>query len=66
MGVELHFHPLPPLAGKFEIGWHAAPGRNRQVLESIRAGQSPSSIWYDWQEGVEKFKKLRAKYLLYP
>jgi uncharacterized protein YbbC (DUF1343 family)/CubicO group peptidase (beta-lactamase class C family) len=39
---------------------------SRKVMESIRAGQSPSRIWYDWQEGVEKFKKLRAQYLLYP
>ena len=57
--------------------WHLAPQNfkldgtlhlvgSHQVLDSIRAGQSPSRIWYDWQEGVEKFKKVRAQYLLYP
>jgi uncharacterized protein YbbC (DUF1343 family)/CubicO group peptidase (beta-lactamase class C family) len=39
---------------------------SHKVLESIRTGQSPSRIWYDWQEDVEKFKKVRAPYLLYP
>jgi uncharacterized protein YbbC (DUF1343 family) len=39
---------------------------SRKVLESIRTGQSPSRIWYDWQEDVERFKKVRAQYLLYP
>ena len=39
---------------------------SRKVLESIRSGESPSRIWYDWQEALEQFKKVRAKYLLYP
>ncbi len=39
---------------------------SHKVLDSIRAGESPSRIWYDWQEGLEGFKKVRAKYLLYP
>jgi uncharacterized protein YbbC (DUF1343 family)/CubicO group peptidase (beta-lactamase class C family) len=39
---------------------------SHKVLESIRAGQSPSRIWYDWQEDLEKFKRVRAQYLLYP
>ena len=38
---------------------------SRKVLESIRTGQSPSRIWYDWQEDLERFKKVRAQYLLY-
>jgi uncharacterized protein YbbC (DUF1343 family) len=57
--------------------WHLSPQDSKlddtlrllgshEVLESIRSGQSPSRIWYDWQEGVEKFKKVRAQYLLYP
>ena len=39
---------------------------SHKVLESIRAGESPARIWYDWQEDVERFKKVRAQYLLYP
>jgi uncharacterized protein YbbC (DUF1343 family)/CubicO group peptidase (beta-lactamase class C family) len=39
---------------------------SHKVLESLRSGESPARIWYDWQEDVEKFKKVRAQYLLYP
>jgi uncharacterized protein YbbC (DUF1343 family) len=57
--------------------WHLSPQNSKldgtlrlvgshKVLDSIRAGPTPSRIWYDWQEDVEKFKKVRALYLLYP
>jgi uncharacterized protein YbbC (DUF1343 family)/CubicO group peptidase (beta-lactamase class C family) len=39
---------------------------SRAVVESIRAGRDPQRIWFDWQEALEKFKKIRAQYLLYP
>ncbi len=66
MGVELlaELWRLSPENSKIDgalklVGSH-------KVMESIQAGQSPARIWYDWQEGVERFKKLRAQYLLYP
>jgi uncharacterized protein YbbC (DUF1343 family) len=39
---------------------------SHKALESLRSGESPSRIWYDWQEDLAKFKRLRAQYLLYP
>jgi uncharacterized protein YbbC (DUF1343 family) len=39
---------------------------SHQVLESLHNGESPSRIWYDWQQDVERFKQVRAQYLLYP
>jgi hypothetical protein len=39
---------------------------SHKVLESLRMGESPARIWYDWQEDLERFKKVREKYLLYP
>jgi uncharacterized protein YbbC (DUF1343 family) len=39
---------------------------SHKVMESIRSGESPSRMRYDWQEGLEKFKRMRAEYLLYP
>jgi len=66
MGVELLaalWHLFPKnfkLDGTLRlVGSHA-------VLESLRKGESPARIWYDWQEGLENFKKVREKYLLYP
>jgi uncharacterized protein YbbC (DUF1343 family) len=38
---------------------------SHKALESIHAGESPSRIWYDWQEDLERFKKVRAQYLVY-
>jgi uncharacterized protein YbbC (DUF1343 family)/CubicO group peptidase (beta-lactamase class C family) len=35
------------------------------VLKDIEAGESPSRIVYDWQDALEEFRTLRAKYLLY-
>jgi uncharacterized protein YbbC (DUF1343 family)/CubicO group peptidase (beta-lactamase class C family) len=35
------------------------------VLDSLRAGEDPRRIEYEWQEALEQFRKLRAKYLLY-
>ncbi len=37
----------------------------RWVLDDIRAGKSPGRIVYDWQEPLERFRKLRVQYLLY-
>jgi uncharacterized protein YbbC (DUF1343 family) len=39
---------------------------SHKVMESLRSGESPARIWYDWQEDLEKFKRVRAQYLLYP
>jgi len=38
----------------------------RWILEAIRQGQDPRWIVYRWQASLEQFRKLRAKYLLYP
>ena len=38
---------------------------NRQVLQAIVAGEDPHRIAQDWQEQLDEFMKLRAKYLQY-
>jgi uncharacterized protein YbbC (DUF1343 family) len=37
----------------------------RWVLEAIKAGKDPHRIVYEWQDALEHFRALRAKYLLY-
>jgi uncharacterized protein YbbC (DUF1343 family)/CubicO group peptidase (beta-lactamase class C family) len=37
----------------------------RWVLRAIQAGQDPRSIVQHWQPALDKFRSLRAKYLLY-
>ncbi len=36
-----------------------------KLREQIEAGMKPDEIHAGWQEDIEKFKKVRAKYLLY-
>ncbi|MEP2237124.1 MAG: DUF1343 domain-containing protein [Maribacter sp.] len=38
---------------------------NERLQKQIEAGATNAEIKATWQEGIEKFKKIRAKYLLY-
>ena len=38
---------------------------NQSVYDALVAGQDPRRIAQDWQEGLEKFQKVREKYLIY-
>jgi hypothetical protein len=38
----------------------------RWVLEAVRKGSNPSTIVLRSYQALEQFRKLRAKYLLYP
>jgi uncharacterized protein YbbC (DUF1343 family) len=39
---------------------------NSKLREQIKAGKSETEIRRSWQSDLEKFKKIRKKYLLYP
>jgi len=39
--------------------------RNKATLDALTDGQDPRRIVEDWQDALEAFKPLRAKYLLY-
>jgi len=38
---------------------------NQSAYEALAAGQDPRRIAQDWMEGLEKFGKIREKYLIY-
>jgi uncharacterized protein YbbC (DUF1343 family)/CubicO group peptidase (beta-lactamase class C family) len=38
---------------------------NQMVYDALVAGQDPRRIAQDWQDGLEKFEKVREKYLIY-
>ena len=38
---------------------------NRSVYDALSAGEDPRRIQQDWMEGLEKFGKIREKYLIY-
>ena len=39
--------------------------RNKATLDAVASGEDPRRIAEDWQDSLEIFKALRAKYLLY-
>jgi uncharacterized protein YbbC (DUF1343 family)/CubicO group peptidase (beta-lactamase class C family) len=38
---------------------------NESTTRAISAGQDPRRVWTDWNDAIEVFKQVRAKYLLY-
>lgn len=67
LGVELAsaLHKLFPK--DFEIEKTLPLVGSRAVLDAIEGGRDPRRIAYDWeQDQLEPFRKVRAKYLLYP
>ena len=38
---------------------------NQSVYDALAAGQDPRRIAQDWREELEKFQKVREKYLIY-
>jgi uncharacterized protein YbbC (DUF1343 family)/CubicO group peptidase (beta-lactamase class C family) len=65
LGVELAaaLHRIYP--GTFELdrtrGMFGAP----EVLDAVKKGQDPQDIRRQWQASLDRFRLLRAKYLLY-
>jgi uncharacterized protein YbbC (DUF1343 family) len=65
LGVEIAsaLHHLYPR--EFQLDKTMGLIGSREVLQAIKDGQDPISIVQNWQGPLEKFYKLRSKYLLY-
>ncbi len=65
MGLEIAgaLHQLYP--DTYKVGDLDALMRNKSSLDAITAGEDPRRIAQDWQERIEQFEKIRAKYLIY-
>jgi uncharacterized protein YbbC (DUF1343 family)/CubicO group peptidase (beta-lactamase class C family) len=65
LGVEIAsaLHGLYPK--EFELDKTLPLIGRLEVLQAIKDGQDPNAIVLDWQTPLEKFRKLRSKYLLY-
>ena len=66
LGVEIAaaLHRLFP--GEFSLEKTLPLVGSRWVVDAIRAGDDPQSIALRWQAPLQRFRKLRAMYLLYP
>jgi len=65
LGIELAsaLHRLYP--NDFKMERMADLLVNQAVFEAIEAGEDPRRIAEDWQDRLERFVRLREKYLLY-
>ncbi|MFT3931568.1 MAG: DUF1343 domain-containing protein [Spongiibacteraceae bacterium] len=65
LGVEITaaLHKFYPK--KFQLGDTLGMIGSRSVLNAIRDGEDPRVIVSQWQDPLDEFKQLRAKYLLY-
>lgn len=65
LGIEIAsaLHALYPQ--QFEMKNLDSLMLNRATMNALSAGEDPRRIWLDWGDEIERFKQLRAKYLLY-
>jgi uncharacterized protein YbbC (DUF1343 family)/CubicO group peptidase (beta-lactamase class C family) len=65
LGIELAaaLHKLHP--NDFKLEKIAPLLANQAVFDSLTEGRDPRRIAQDWQESIDKFEEMRAKYLLY-
>jgi len=65
LGVELAAALQKLYSQDFHIGRMSELLVNQAVFDAITQGQDPRRIAADWQEPLEKFQRLRQKYLIY-
>jgi len=65
LGIELAAALHKLYAGDFKIEHMTSILVNQAAFDALVAGEDPRRIAQDWQEGLEKFEKVREKYLIY-
>jgi uncharacterized protein YbbC (DUF1343 family)/CubicO group peptidase (beta-lactamase class C family) len=65
MGVEIAAALYKLFPNDFQIDKNLPLVGAHWVLDAIKAGRDPRRIAYRWQEPLARFRKLRARYLLY-
>jgi uncharacterized protein YbbC (DUF1343 family)/CubicO group peptidase (beta-lactamase class C family) len=65
LGIELAAALQKLYPADFKIGHMQQLLVNQSAFDALMAGEDPRRIAQDWQEGLEKFEKIREKYLIY-
>jgi uncharacterized protein YbbC (DUF1343 family)/CubicO group peptidase (beta-lactamase class C family) len=65
LGIELAAALNKLYAADFKIERMQDLLVNQSAYDALVAGEDPRRIAQDWQEGLEKFEKVREKYLIY-
>ena len=65
LGIELAAALHKLYAADFKIEHMQGLLVNQNAYDALMAGEDPRRIAQDWMEGLEKFGKIREKYLIY-
>jgi len=65
LGIELAAALRKLYPAEFKIEHMTGLLVNQSAFDALVAGEDPRRIAQDWQEGLEKFEKVREKYLIY-
>jgi len=65
LGIELAAALQKLYPADYKIGRMQELLVNQSVYDGLMAGEDPRRIAQDWMEGLEKFEKVREKYLIY-
>jgi uncharacterized protein YbbC (DUF1343 family) len=66
MGIEIAAALAKLYPGKFETAKMITLVGNGETIRLLQEGRDPAAIVDSWNSDLEKFRKMRAKYLLYP
>jgi uncharacterized protein YbbC (DUF1343 family) len=66
MGLEIAAALEKLYPEKFDVERMISLVGSATTIARLKKGDSPNAIVADWSEGLEAFKKMRAKYLIYP
>jgi uncharacterized protein YbbC (DUF1343 family) len=65
LGIELAAALRKLYSADFKIERISELLMNQSVYDALVAGQDPRRIAEDWQDDLQKFVKVREKYLIY-
>lgn len=65
LGIELASALCRLFPGKLDLDKTLSMIGSREVLQNIKNGEDPKSIFQRWQAELEAFRRVREKYLLY-
>jgi uncharacterized protein YbbC (DUF1343 family) len=66
MGIEIAAALAKLYPGKFETPKIIALVGNGETIKQLQEGRDPATVAASWNSDLESFRKMRAKYLLYP
>ena len=65
LGVEVAAALVKLFPGRLDLTQTAPLIGNEKTIQELARGEDPRQIRAGWQDALEKFRQVRARYLLY-